>query len=391
MKPLDSTKRVLIAGLGDTGILAAIALSQDFSIIGITPKPAMISGQFVGARLAAPKQWKKNFLMRFRQYKGLDQVRVQQGLITAIDTAQSAVLIQTVHGEVLREPYDALLIASGVRNGFWRSNDLETLSVAEAIIDADSKKVAAARTVAIIGGGVTGVSVASNVAEQYPNKSVHLFYSRDTLIPQYHQRVQANVEAHLLKQNVHLHPNHRARAPEGFRYDRLTSDPIHWETGQPAFEADLVVWTVGRVYPNNAFIPAEMLNEQGLVMVDPTLRVPGYSNIFAVGDIAASDSHRSSARNFGYDVVAHNIRTFLVGGGEADMKTYKAPLHRWGEILGSQTYGLRIFTPKGRLIRIPQWLVNGFLTPVVEHQYTYKGVRTMEEAHTMEQEGYKRS
>ena len=117
MKPLDSTKRVLIAGLGDTGILAAIALSQDFSIIGITPKPAMISGQFVGARLAAPKQWKKNFLMRFRQYKGLDQVRVQQGLITAIDTAQSAVLIQTVHGEVLREPYDALLIASGVRNG----------------------------------------------------------------------------------------------------------------------------------------------------------------------------------------------------------------------------------------------------------------------------------
>lgn len=52
-------KRILIAGLGDTGILAAIALSKDFDVIGVTPKPGMISGQFVGARLATPKQWKK--------------------------------------------------------------------------------------------------------------------------------------------------------------------------------------------------------------------------------------------------------------------------------------------------------------------------------------------
>ena len=376
-------KRVLIAGLGDTGILAAIALSKDFDVVGVTPKPGMISGQFVGARLATPEQWKKTAFMYFRQYKGLDKVRVIQGLVTSIDTDRSVAIIRTVQNETFWEPYDALLIASGVRNGFWRSNDMDTLSVAEAKIDVVSKKVAAATILAVIGGGATGVSVASNVAQQYPDKQIHLFYSRDRLLCAYHQRVQSKITQHLLKQNVHLHPNHRASIPQGFSYDQLTSDPIHWETGQLPFNADLVVWAVGRVYPNNSFIPRKMLDEQGFVNVESTLRVVGFPNLFAVGDIAASDLHRSSARNFGYDVVSHNIRTFLVGGSEAKMKIYKASPYRWGEILGSQTSGLQLFTPRGKIITIPQWLVDGLLTPVVEHQFIYKGVRTKDSARAL--------
>lgn len=321
--------------------------------------------------------------MYFQQYKGLDNVHIIQGLITSIDTDRSIATLQTVQNETLREPYDALLIASGVRNGFWRSNDMDTLAIAEAKIDAASQKVAAAGILAVIGGGVTGVSVVSNVAEQYPDKQIHLFYSRNTLLPTYHQRVQNKIREHLLKQHIHLHPNHRASIPEGFSYDRLTSDPIHWETGQPPFNADLVVWAVGKVYPNNSFIPAKMLDKQGFVKVEPTLRVAGFRNVFAVGDIAASDPHRSSARNSGYDVVSHNICTFLVGNREDDMKIYKASPYRWGGILGSQTSELQLFTPKGRIIRIPRWLVDSLLTPVVEHQFIYKGVRTKDTACTL--------
>ncbi|MEM1308415.1 MAG: FAD-dependent oxidoreductase [Cyanobacteria bacterium P01_H01_bin.153] len=376
-------KRVLIAGLGDTGILAAIALSKDFDVIGVTPKPGMISGQFVGARLAAPEQWKKTAFMDFRQYKGLDNVRVIQGLVKSIDMDRSTATLQTVQHETLHEPYDALLIASGVSNGFWRNNDMDGLSVAEAKIDAASKKVATADILAVVGGGATGVSIASNVAEQYPDKQIHLFYSRDALLPAYHQRVQSKIRAHLLKQHIRLHPHHRAKISTEFSYDQLTSDPIHWETGQPPFKADLVVWAVGRVSPNNAFIPTQMLDEQGFVKVDSTLRVIGLRNVFAVGDIAASDPNRSSARNFGYDIVAHNIRTFLMGGSEAKMKIYKASPHRWGEILGSQTSGLQLFTPKGRTITIPKWLVDRLLTPVVEHQFIYKGVRTKDEVQAL--------
>jgi hypothetical protein len=54
-----------------------------------------------------------------------------------------------------------------------------------------------------------------------------------------------------------------------------------------------------------------MLNEAGFVKVDDHLRVLGHPNVFVVGDIAASDPNRSSARNWGHRIVAHNVRCYL--------------------------------------------------------------------------------
>ena len=64
------------------------------------------------------------------------------------------------------------------------------------------------------------------------------------------------------------------------------------------------MWAVGNVRPNNDFIPVAMLNDDGFVKTDALLRVEGYDNVFTVGDIAASDPHRSSARNWAAVVVA---------------------------------------------------------------------------------------
>ena len=49
-------KRVVIAGLGDTGLLAAIHLGKAFDIVGISPKPCLVSGQELGARLTRPEE-----------------------------------------------------------------------------------------------------------------------------------------------------------------------------------------------------------------------------------------------------------------------------------------------------------------------------------------------
>ena len=102
-----------------------------------------------------------------------------------------------------------------------------------------------------------------------------------------------------------------------------------WSSGQDSFRADLTLWAIGNVIPNNAFIPADMLNEAGFVKADAMLRVEGYQNVFTVGDIAASDPNRSSARNWGYRLLGHNIRACLEGR-EADMKRYEPPPYRWG-------------------------------------------------------------
>jgi NADH dehydrogenase FAD-containing subunit len=367
-------KRIVIAGFGDTGLLVAINLGAGFDIVGISPKPCLVSGQELGMRLTQPQAWKQDYLMPFQCYKKLDGVRTLQGLSTAIDPDAATVTVRLKDNTEQVEPYDALVISSGVTNGFWRNNALEDLDSIQRTIDGTSQQLLRARTVAIIGGGATGVSVAGNLAARYPDKAVHHFFSESSPLPGYHPKVRASVVQHLRDAGVNLHPNHRALIPEGFQCDRLTSEPISWSSGQDNFHADITLWAVGRMLPNNGFIPAAMLNDDGFVKTDAHLRVAGYDNIFTVGDIAASDPHRSSARNWGYRLLGHNIRAYLEGR-EDDMKRYDPPRYRWGSVFGVQHNGLRVFQPDGGSFRFPAWSVRSLLFPLAVRKAIYKGVR----------------
>jgi NADH dehydrogenase FAD-containing subunit len=325
-------------------------------------------------RLTQPHVWKQDYLMPFRRYEKLDGVLALQGLITAIDTDQSTVTVKLQDDREQVEHYDALVISSGVTNGFWRNNLLEDLDSIHQRIDKTSQQLLQAQSVAIIGGGATGVSVAANLAARYPEKSVHFFFSEPQPLPGYHPRVRASVEQHLRKVGANLHPGHRAIIPAGFHCDDYTFDPVDWSSGQDRFSADLTLWAVGNMIPNNSFIPAAMLNDAGFVKADALLRVEGYDNVFTVGDIAASDPHRSSARNWGYRLLGHNIRAYLEGR-EADMKRYDPPRYRWGSVFGVQNNGLRVFQPDGGSFRFPKWTIRTLLFPLAVRKMIYKGVR----------------
>src|SRR6478672_7312059 len=49
-----SGKRVFIAGLGDSGVLTAIKLARHADVVGISAKPALVSGPELGSRLSGP-------------------------------------------------------------------------------------------------------------------------------------------------------------------------------------------------------------------------------------------------------------------------------------------------------------------------------------------------
>ncbi len=367
-------KRVVIAGFGDTGLLVAINLGNDFDIVGISPKPCLVSGQELGMRLTQPQIWKQDYLMPFQRYEKLDGVKTLQGLITAIDPDQSKVTVRLQDGSEQVEHYDALVISSGVTNGFWRNNLLEDIDSIHQKIDSASQQLLQAQSVAIIGGGATGVSVAANLAARHREKSVHFFFSEQQPLPGYHPRVRASAEQHLRKVGVNLHPNHRAIIPAGFHCDRFTFEPTTWSGGQESLHADITLWAIGNMIPNNNFIPAAMLNDDGFVKADALLRVEGYDNVFTVGDIAASDTNRSSARNWGYRLLGHNIRAYLEGR-EADMKRYDPPRYRWGSVFGVQDNGLRVFQPDGGSFRFPRWTIHTLLFPLAVRKMIYKGVR----------------
>ena len=68
----DALPRVLIAGLGDIGVLTAIHLSRHADVVGISAKPELVSGQELGVRLARPDDWARDNRVAFGRYRRLD-------------------------------------------------------------------------------------------------------------------------------------------------------------------------------------------------------------------------------------------------------------------------------------------------------------------------------
>ena len=160
--------------------------------------------------------------------------------------------------------------------------------------------------------------------------------------------------------------------PDGFACDEITSEPVRWSTGQPPVSAHAVLWAIGRVQPNTGWLPTELLDEHGFVRVTPQLRVPDHPGVFAVGDVAATDPLRSSARNRADGLVAHNVRAEFDG---KPLRSFRAPKRRWGSIIGIQADGLEVFAPSGRPFRFPAWSIDRVLMPWVVRWGIYRGVR----------------
>jgi len=368
-----SRPRVVVAGMGDTGVLVATRLARSGDVVGISTRPALVSGQELGNRLTDPERWRRSYLVPYRRFRRLDRVRTIHGRITSVDLEGAEVRLERADGGTAVEPYDVLVIATGASNGFWRHDRVEDLRAIDDELAAVASQLDAAATVAVVGGGATGVSVADNLARR-GGAEVHLFHSGDQPLPGYHPKVRRWITGQLLGDGVVVHPGHRAVVPEGFAGDRMTSDPVAWSTGQPPFEADLTLWAVGGVRPHSTFLPPEVLDDDGFVRVDEHLSVPGHPNVFAVGDVAASDPLRSSARNWGYRVVVANVRAH-VRGGDRRLRRYRAPEYRWGSILGLQDDGLVVVQPDGRRFRVPRWAAEPLLFRLFVTGYLYGGLR----------------
>ncbi|MGW0163318.1 FAD-dependent oxidoreductase [Mycobacterium sp. NPDC003323] len=364
-------QRVVVAGLGDAGLLTAIKLARHFDVVGISSKPGLVSGQELGVRVSRPDDWARDYWIGFERYRALDPVRTVQGTLVGVNLAGRTVDVD-LGGTITAEPYDALVISTGVSNGFWRRPHRQTAEQIGAELRDAHARFAAASSIAVIGGGAAAVSAAANLAAALPAATVALYYPGERALPQHHGRVWQRVQRRLRDLGVRVHPGHRAVVPDGFECDEITSGTVQFSTGQNDAHADAVLWAIGRVRPNTGWLPAELLDADGFVTVTDRLQVPGHPEVFAVGDVAATDPLRSSARNRADGLVAHNVRAHLDGGTP---RRFKPAARRWGSVLGAQPDGLEVFTPTGRAFRFPAWSIDRVLQPLIVRRGIYRGVR----------------
>ena len=365
-------KRVVIAGLGDAGILAAIRLSRHADVVGISVKPGLVSGQELGVRLSRPDDWARDYWIPFDRFRRLDRVRKVQGTLTGLDLAARTVLGRREDGTTVVEGYDALVISTGVANGFWRQPTLQSADDIGVGLRAAHDRLAAAKSVVIVGGGAAAVSSAVNMATTWPEKRIDLYFPGERALGEYHPGTWRRIHGRLADLGVGLHPGHRAVVSNGFAGDEITGEPVRWSTGQSPASADAVLWAIGRVRPNTGWLPPELLDEHGFVRVTPDLRVPGHRGVFAVGDVAATDPLRSSARNRGDALVARNVRAEFAG---RRLRSFRTPGRRWGSLVGIQADGLEVFLPTGHAFRLPSWSVERVVMPWVVRWGMYRGVR----------------
>lgn len=361
--------RVLIAGLGDTGLLTAIHLARHADVVGVSAKPGLVSGQELGLRLTRPAEWVRDYWISFERYTKLDRVRTVHGTLTGVDLVGRRVVVRDAEGSESTEPYDVLVIATGTSNGFWRRPELQTAEQVEAELQQAHRRVAEAASVLVIGGGAAAVSSALNTATTWPEKQVDLYFPGARALPQHHPKVWKVLEARLRTLGVGLHPGHRAVVPDGFACDAITDEPVRWSTGQDDAKADAVLWTIGRVRPNTDWLPADLLDQDGFVRVDEYLRVPGHDGVYAIGDVAATDPLRTSARSRADHLLARNIRAGL---GHGSLKAFQPARRRWGSVVGAQRNTLEVFAPGGQAFKLPAW---SLLQPLVVRRAIYRGIR----------------
>ncbi len=243
--------------------------------------------------------WPVRHLMR-----GRPDVRTLMATVTGVDPRGQSVFLaggESVH-------YDTLVLATGATHAYFGHDDwakhapgLKTLEDATAIRAklllaferAEREPVPAARqallTFVVIGGGATGVELAGSIIELArvtlknefrtiaPNEArVMLIEAGPRILPVLKPELSKYAHEALEKLGVIVEVNQPVSA--------VTADTVVY--GERRVGAKTVLWAAGV----QASAAAQWLNvpadRAGRVKVNPDLSVPGFHNVFVIGDTA---------------------------------------------------------------------------------------------------------
>jgi NADH:ubiquinone reductase (H+-translocating) len=255
-------------------------------------------------------------------------------------------------------------------------------------------------TFVVIGGGATGVEVASeihtlvheNLAPDYPNIDPHrvriiLLEALPNILPELDPALRKAARARMVNQRIEVRTNAMAQ--------EITENCVKLKGGNN-ISTENVIWTAGN--RPNLGIEADGLpvDERTGIKVDEYLRVEGYQNVWAIGDCAAVADIREgqdgkvvpptaqAAVQQGH-VVARNVLATIDGREDLVRFEYR-PLGQLvelgsdfavNEVMGVRFTGLvaaifwrmaylvRLNSPQSKVRIAADWIVGLFLRPAV--------------------------
>ncbi|WP_043650738.1 NAD(P)/FAD-dependent oxidoreductase [Nocardia thailandica] len=276
-----STHRIVVLGAGYTGLLAAIRLSQrtrrlDVAITLVDPSDRFTERLRLH-QVAAGQELAVHRIPDLLAGTGVTFVR---GRASAIDTAARTVRVDG-HGDLA---YDELVYALGSATDTatvpGAAEHAWTLNGGPAAHDFAVRLAGLAATggtVAVCGGGLTGIEAATEIAESHPGVRVVLISAGEP-----GAMMGVSARAHLGRALDRLGIVRHL----GQRVVRVLPAGVELADGA-VVAADLTLWTTGvRVSPLAAR-SGIATDARGLVVVDETLKSVSHPEIHAIGDAAA--------------------------------------------------------------------------------------------------------
>ena len=325
-------------------------------------------------RLSRPDDWARDYWIAFDRFRGLDRVRTVHGTLTGVDLAARQVVVERDDGTTATEDYDALVISTGVTNGFWRRPTLQSAADVGADLRAAHDRLADAdvgrRDRRWCGGGQQRRQPRAHLAGQ----------ARRPVLPRRAPAARAPPE------DLGPHPAPArptsgsgctaGTAPSCPTVSRATRSPAGRCSGAPGRRppsADAVLWAIGRVTPNTGWLPSDMLDDDGFVRVDAR---PAGARPARCVRRRRRRRHRPAAQ-FGPQPGRR------AAGPQRPRRVRRASRcaptgHRSGggvRCSGLSPTGWRSSRPNGRAFRFPAWSIDRVLQPLIVRRGIYGGVR----------------
>lgn len=139
-------------------------------------------------------------------------------------------------------------------------------------------RVGSAGTIAVVGGGLTGIETVTELAETYPDRTV-LLVTRGTPGAMLNERSRQHLSQTFDRLGIEVVTDAAVA--------KVARDGLLLENGDHV-DADAVVWTTGFAVPALAREAGLDVDDRGRMLVDPTLRSVSHPDVYGVGDAAAA-------------------------------------------------------------------------------------------------------
>lgn len=279
---MKTKQHVVIVGGGYAGLAAAARVARAHAAAQVTlvdAKPHFVERIRLHEVLAGSQPHTFAYAPLLKQ-RGMSFV---QGRVEALAPQHQQIVGRDYMGKPFMLPYDQLVIAlgsitstsiPGVTEHALALNNLGSVQAASDTLRALAQR---GSTLLVVGGGLTGMEVATELAERFAGLRVTLATS-GTFAVDYAPRGRVHLRRRFGQLGITLREDTVITALEAGMAHTANSTTIPF---------DQCIWTAGFAAPSLARDAGLVVDHGGRIVVDALQRAEGQPSIFAVGDAAA--------------------------------------------------------------------------------------------------------